>query len=265
MPAALIYPAALLWNMNREAVQEIFGKRARGYVDSASHADKRVLDEVRRLCGDLAGGTVLDVATGTGHVALHLAPDARRVVGLDLTRQMLELAGEEAARRCIANASWLRGDVRSLPFPSRSFRAVTCRRAAHHFPDLRGAISEMTRVLKDDGVLVIDDRSVPEDPDVDRTMNHLDLLHDRSHVREYGRREWEGILKEAGLSGIVCQEYRRHLPLSTMTWNAEEADAREIEHLVEALPPSLKKRMAVEVVDGTVFLDQYYITIRATK
>lgn len=251
--------------MNGEKVQEVFGKRAEGYVNSASHADQEVLERVGRLCGDLRGRTVLDLATGTGHVAMHLAPLARTVVGLDLTRRMLELARREAAKRSLTNILWVRGNVVSLPFPDRSFQAVTCRRAPHHFPDIDAALREMARVLRDDGVLVIDDRSVPDDAEVDSTMNHLDLLHDRSHVREYGPREWQGLLGKAGFTGIEAQEYRRHLPLSTMTWNAEPSDAREIERVVSSLPSDLRARMAVEGSDGTVFMDQYYITIRATK
>lgn len=251
--------------MNQDRVQQIFAERAEGYVKSASHADQEVLDNVARLCGDLGGRRVLDVATGTGHVAMRLAPLALSVVGLDLTRRMLELAREEAAKRHLTNLSWVRGDVRSLPFPDRSFRAVTCRRAPHHFPDIGLALSEMARVLRDDGVLVIDDRSVPDDAEIDRAMNHLDLLHDRSHVREYGVREWAAMLRKAGFAEIEAFEYRRHLPLSTMTWNADPSDAREIERTVTSFSPDLKRRMAVEVTDGKVHMDQYYLTVRATK
>lgn len=251
--------------MNGEQAQEIFGKRAEGYVNSPSHADREVLDRVARMCGDLRGRTALDVATGTGHVAMRLAPLARVVVGFDLTRRMLELARKEAARRSLPNLQWVRGDVRSLPFPDRSFHTVTCRRAPHHFPDIDGALREMARVLREDGVMVIDDRSVPDDAEIDSIMNHLDLLHDRSHVREYGKREWMDMLRKAGLKTIEAQEYKRHLPLSTMTWNAEPDDAREIQRIATELPRDVQERMALVNVEGELFMDQYYITIRATK
>ena len=251
--------------MNGDKVQDIFGKRAEGYVKSASHVDQEVIHRVGKMCGDLRGKTALDVATGTGHVAIGLAPMARAVVGLDLTRRMLEFAREEAGKRSLTNIAWVRGDVRSLPFPDGSFQAVTCRRAPHHFPHIDESLLEMARVLSDEGPLVIDDRSVPDDAEIDGVMNHLDILHDRSHVREYGRREWEAMLRKAGFTGIEVHEYRRHLPLSTMTWNADPSDAEEIERVVSSLPSHLRKRMAVEDVDGTMFMDQYYITIRATK
>ena len=250
--------------MNREKVQEVFGRRAAGYVHNASH-DQDVLRRVAEMCGELRGRTVLDVATGTGHTALHLAPLTGQVVGLDLTRQMLELARRSAKERGIANVEWLQGDVRRLPFPGGKFDAVTCRRAPHHFPDLDEALREMARVLRPGAVMVIDDRSVPGDPEVDDMMNRLDRLHDPSHIREYAAREWDAALRRAGLRPGMLHEYRRNLPLSTLTWNAEEADAGEIERVVASMPGPLRQRMGVREEGGEIFMDQYYITLQATK
>src|SRR5260370_31269137 len=71
---------------------------------------QEVVDLVRPLRGDLA----LDVATGTGNTAFALAPLVRRVVGLDLTRQMLDVAGRASAARHIAKR--VRG-LRATPLP----------------------------------------------------------------------------------------------------------------------------------------------------
>lgn len=251
--------------MNSGKVQEVFGKRALTYVDSASHQDREVLSSVAEMCGDLRGKTLLDVATGTGHTGLFLAPLAWEVVGLDLTREMLELARKAATERQITNVSWVRGNVACLPFPEGCFEVVCCRRAPHHFPDLDLALAEMARVLKNGGRLVIDDRSVPDDQEIDETMNLLDKLHDPSHVREYGTRVWLDALRRAGLTPGRVHEYRRNLPLTTMTWNAEKEDAAEIERVVSSLPDGLRARMAVETVEGQLHLDQYYITLQATK
>ncbi|MCG7844369.1 MAG: methyltransferase domain-containing protein [Methanomassiliicoccales archaeon] len=251
--------------MNTDKVQEVFGKRATFYVDSVSHKDQEVLASVAEMCGDLNGRAVLDVATGTGHTALFLAPMAAKVVGLDLTREMLSLARKASVDRGVPNAEWVRGNVDHLPFPDRSFDVVCSRRAPHHFPDLDRALKEMVRVLKGGGKLVIDDRSVPDDKEVDETMNLLDRLHDPSHVREHGTRAWKEALERAGLTVGKVHEYRRHLPLTTMTWNAEREDAAEIERVVTSLSEGLRQRMSVETVGGQFFLDQYYITLQATK
>jgi ubiquinone/menaquinone biosynthesis C-methylase UbiE len=74
-------------------------------------------------------------------------------------------------RFCLANAQ-------ALPFQDGAFNIVTCRRAAHHFSDIAKALREIKRVLRSEGRLVLDDRSVPEDDFVDSCMNELDRLHD---------------------------------------------------------------------------------------
>lgn len=251
--------------MNEEKVQQVFGERAASYVNSSLHTDLETLSRVRDMCGDLNGRTVLDVATGTGHTALFLAPYAQGVIGLDLTPQMLRLAQKASAENGTRNVEWVRGNVNALPFPDGSFDVVCSRRAPHHFPDLDRALREMARVLKDGGVMVIDDRSVPDNEGVDWTMNLLDGLHDRSHVREYNAREWRGALVRAGLTVREKHEYRRHLPLSSLTSNADKSDAIMIEDTVANLPPELKGIMGVEVKDGVTYIDHHFISLKATK
>ena len=99
-------------------------------------------------------------------------------------------ARSRAAELRLANVSFQIADVLSLPFENEAFDVITCRRAAHHFTDLRRALAEMRRCLRAGGRLVIDDRSVPEDDFVDRTMNELDTLHDESHFRQYRPSEY---------------------------------------------------------------------------
>lgn len=251
--------------MNSGKVQQVFGERAATYVNSASHTDQEVLSRVRGMCGELGGTKVLDVATGTGHTALFLASHAGNVIGLDLTPQMLKLAQRASEEKGIENTEWVRGDVNALPFPDASFDVVCSRRAPHHFPDLDRALKEMARVLKDGGVMVIDDRSVPDHEGVDWTMNLLDGLHDRSHVREYNAREWRGALSRAGLKVQERQEYRRHLPLSSLTYNADKDDAAQIEDMVTNLPVELKQIMGIETVEGVTYIDHHFISIKATK
>ncbi len=251
--------------MSTREVQEVFGRRASFYVDSGVHADRKVLAMVRELCGELRGRKVLDVATGTGHTAMPLSPQASMVVGLDMTREMLELAGRASVDSGLKNMHWLQGDVNLLPFLDQCFDVVSCRRAPHHFPDLGKAMKEMTRVLKEGGTMVIDDRSVPDDEKIDRTMNLLDRLHDPSHVREYGVGEWKIAIQEAGLNLRKIREYRRHLPLTSLTGNAEPEDAMEIERTVAALSSDLRRRMRIEEIGDQISIDHYFLTIRATK
>jgi ubiquinone/menaquinone biosynthesis methyltransferase len=105
------------------------------------------------------GGLALDLATGTGDIAFRLASNGWNVVGLDVTRRMIELARSKAAARRLDRAvpGFLVGDMLALPFPARVFDVVTAGYGLRNVPDLRAAIDEMHRVLKNGGqVLSLD-------------------------------------------------------------------------------------------------------------
>jgi ubiquinone/menaquinone biosynthesis C-methylase UbiE len=144
-------------------VREQFGRSAELYATSAVHAQGADLDLVVRFARPSSADLALDVSTGAGHTALALAPRVARVVATDLTREMLAVARRLAAQRGARNVEFREADVRALPFPDRSFDLVTCRTAAHHYPELGAAVREMARVLRPGGRLVVSDTVSPPD------------------------------------------------------------------------------------------------------
>jgi demethylmenaquinone methyltransferase/2-methoxy-6-polyprenyl-1,4-benzoquinol methylase len=100
------------------------------------------------------GMRALDLATGTGDIAFALAAAGADVVGLDVTRRMIELARAKAAAPA---PRFLVGDMLALPFPAHSFDVVTTGYGLRNVPDLTMAIDEIRRVLKPGGrVLSLD-------------------------------------------------------------------------------------------------------------
>jgi demethylmenaquinone methyltransferase/2-methoxy-6-polyprenyl-1,4-benzoquinol methylase len=112
---------------------------------------KRRLVELVTPRSASASGRALDLATGTGDIAFRLAGAGWRVVGLDVTQRMIELAREKAARVGSRATAFLVGDMLALPFPNGSFDVVTAGYGLRNVPDLRAAIDEIHRVLKDGG------------------------------------------------------------------------------------------------------------------
>jgi len=109
----------------------------------------------RRLVGALAcapAGAVLDLATGTGDVALGVR--VRRVVGADFSIGMLALARRKADRAGRA-AAWVLADALALPFAAASFAAVTVAFGVRNFADLAAGFREIGRALLPGGVLAI--------------------------------------------------------------------------------------------------------------
>ena len=99
---------------------------------------------------------VLDVATGTGDLALALrAAGAAEVTGLDFSAPMLaEAKRKEAVAAGDRRITWVEGDAMALPFPHASFDAVTVAFGLRNMPSYRSALREMARVIRPDGTLV---------------------------------------------------------------------------------------------------------------
>src|SRR6266566_1596285 len=131
-------------------VRDSFSKVAANYSKSTFHASSVRLQEVVDLVRPKRGDLALDVATGTGNTALAVAPHVRRVVGLDLTREMLNEARRVAAERSITNVDWVIGDAAHLPFQDGTFDIYVVRAAPHHFTDVDAFLGEAFRVLKPD-------------------------------------------------------------------------------------------------------------------
>jgi demethylmenaquinone methyltransferase/2-methoxy-6-polyprenyl-1,4-benzoquinol methylase len=113
---------------------------------------------VREALRDRDPATVraLDVATGTGDLALALAAaGARHVTAVDFSPRMLEAARrKESAAVWGTTIEWVEADAMSLPFPDGAFDVVTVGFGLRNMPSYEGALGEMARVLKPGGRLV---------------------------------------------------------------------------------------------------------------
>ena len=130
---------------------------------------------------------ILDVATGTGRFPLAMAANARfqgHVIGIDLSRRMLEVAAEKVAAGHYASFITLaRHDAMRLPFPDSAFDAVACLEALEFRPDPERALCEMARVLGPGGVLLatirIDTRwmpgRTPNESEIRQLLESLDM------------------------------------------------------------------------------------------
>ncbi|CAM3361417.1 demethylmenaquinone methyltransferase [Hydrogenibacillus schlegelii] len=113
------------------------------------------------------GSRALDVATGTGDLALALrraVGAAGEVVGLDFSPAMLARAREKAARAGLADIVWVEGDALALPFPDGRFDYATIGFALRNVPDLDRALAEMARVVRPGGLVVSLELSKPVVP-----------------------------------------------------------------------------------------------------
>jgi demethylmenaquinone methyltransferase / 2-methoxy-6-polyprenyl-1,4-benzoquinol methylase len=149
----------------------------------------------RERAADLArvgrGSRALDVATGTGDLALALAARGAEVVGSDFSDGMLERARAKAAGR--PGVRFEHADALSLPYEDRSFDAATVGFGARNFGDLERGLSEMVRVVRPGGRVVILEITTPTRPPLstffslwfDRVVPLLGRLAADSEAYEY--------------------------------------------------------------------------------
>jgi ubiquinone/menaquinone biosynthesis C-methylase UbiE len=194
-------------------VTDLWDERAEAYRVSQTHATGDDLDLVVAWCEPAEGVTVLDVATGGGHVARRLREAGASVVTVDAA------AGMEPD--VVAPAD-------DLPFEDASFDAVACRIAAHHFPDVLAAVKEMARVTRD-RVVICDNTFTSE------SAEEADKLRDPSHVRNYAVAEWHSFFELAGLE--VADEAVMTRDTDFADWLARtetsEADAVRVRELLD--------------------------------
>jgi demethylmenaquinone methyltransferase/2-methoxy-6-polyprenyl-1,4-benzoquinol methylase len=141
----------------RRLVRAIFATIADRYdfitVVLSYGQDRRWKRRLLDLAAPRPGTRALDLATGTGDIAFALAARGARVVGLDITFRMVELARNKATLD-LRVPRFLVGDMLALPFPSGSFDVVTTGYGLRNVPDLTTAIDEIGRVLSPGGQLL---------------------------------------------------------------------------------------------------------------
>jgi ubiquinone/menaquinone biosynthesis C-methylase UbiE len=107
----------LFWKTRSNGYQQLEWAQQRSYLSTFLQAGNFTSEDV-----------VLDVGTGTGIIAHAIAPDVKKVVGLDISPHMLE----QACLEQVDNELFIEGDIRNMLFPPESFDKITARMVFHH-------------------------------------------------------------------------------------------------------------------------------------
>jgi demethylmenaquinone methyltransferase / 2-methoxy-6-polyprenyl-1,4-benzoquinol methylase len=149
--------------LSETQVRAMFDRIARVYDLMNSVMTAGLHHRWRARAADLArvgpGTRALDVATGTGDLAIELARRGAEVTGLDFSEPMLELA-----RRKAPGIGWVQGNALELPYDDGEFDAVTVGFGARNFADLGRGLAEMARVAKPGGRVVVLEITTPQKP-----------------------------------------------------------------------------------------------------
>ena len=144
----------------------------------AMKADQQIYDFMyARIPEKISGKEVLEIATGPGLLAKHVAPAAKRMVATDYSTGMIAEAQKGA---CPENLTFAVADATALPYSDNSFDVVIISNALHIIPQPERALYEIDRVLRPGGLLI--------------APNFVE------HKGTFKSRLWSGILRLAGIS-----------------------------------------------------------------
>lgn len=119
--------------------------------------------KVVAIVGENNPDSILDIATGTGDLAIQLADtNASKIIGLDISSGMLDVGKQKVTKKGLDNTiDMVLGDSENMPFEDNTFDAITVAFGIRNFETLEKGLSEIFRILKPEGTFVILETSVP--------------------------------------------------------------------------------------------------------
>jgi ubiquinone/menaquinone biosynthesis C-methylase UbiE len=155
--------------------------------DRAAALEAHLARALPPLTGD---ERALDAGCGTGALACALAPRVAEVVGVDSDERYVETA----RTACPENCTFVVGDVAALPFAYGEFDLSGSLRVLHHVRRPELVVSELARVTRPGGIVLVVDQLGSVDPMVSLELDRFERARDPSHQRLLPDADMRGFL-----------------------------------------------------------------------
>lgn len=152
----------------KEQVAQMFDNISGNYDDLnrviSFGIDIKWRKKVLKLVSDKNPQNILDIATGTGDLAILMTKTtATKIIGLDISAGMLDVGRQKIQQKNLSNKiEMILADSENMPFENDTFDAITVAFGVRNFENLEKGLAEILRVLKPNGIFVILETSVPE-------------------------------------------------------------------------------------------------------
>lgn len=154
---------------------------------------------------------MLEIATGPGLLAKHVADAAKRMVATDYSEGMINQAKKG---KHPANLSFEVADATSLPYGDNSFDAVLIANALHVMPDPEKALSEIDRVLRPGGVLIAPNFVAHRGTFLSRVWSCVLKIAGISFEHQWSPEEYQSFLAQNGWKVTYSKELGARIPLA---------------------------------------------------
>jgi 2-polyprenyl-3-methyl-5-hydroxy-6-metoxy-1,4-benzoquinol methylase len=246
-----------------QALASAFDDQAEKFERAPVQSDPAALARLVREADLAADSLVLDAGCGPGLVAEAFLKAGHRVVGVDLSSEMIA----RARRRCDAFGDRARFDRLSVADPSLRgpFDAAVSRYVLHHISDQAAFLARLVTLLRPGGILVLSDHTT--DPDAARSALHEELERgrDKTHTRNLTAGALVDLFGEAGLVEVRMVEERFSLDFDEWfdrgTPSLSKFDVRT--RLLAS--PNLRGFRPTVLNGGAIRIDCFRAIVRGTK
>lgn len=249
-------------NMRKESlgmdIRESIKATKRGFEDSFATQDfynkqtqdEQHLDAILDFLPVKTGMKILDLGTGSGYLSFAIAkkyPEIS-VVGLDIVENALENNRVKAKEENINNLVFVTYDGIDFPFADQEFDMVISRYALHHFPDIQKSISEVSRILNEEGLFFVSDPT-PNDNDSERFVDAYMQLKKDGHIKFYTVDEWKDICKKFGMD--LCDSFD-----SSIRFPKKKDTAYGFEELLNRYDKDIISGYELEIVENEIYVTE---------
>jgi SAM-dependent methyltransferase len=245
------------------ALASAFDGQAAQFERAPVQSDPAALARLVRAAELSPDSLVLDAGCGPGLVAEAFLQAGHRVVGVDLSAEMVA----RARNRCARFGNRARFDQSSVFEPALlgPFDAASSRYVLHHVVDPLAFVRRQVDLLRPGGILLLCDHTTDPDPEAARFHEEIERDRDRTHTRNLTAGELLDLCASAGLVSLRLVE--EEFTLDFDEWfnrGTPRASKDEVRAKILAGPP-IRGYRAVERVDGSVRIDCVRAIVRGIK
>lgn len=245
------------------ALATAFDDQAARFERAPVQSDPAALERLVQFAGLPADSLVIDAGCGPGLVAEAFLNAGHRVVGVDLSAEMVA----RARRRCEKFGSRARFAQTSLfdATITGPFHAAVSRYVLHHVTDPLAFVKRQVDLVRGGGTLVLCDHATDPDPDVARHHEEIERGRDRTHTRNLTSGGLVDLLARAGLVDLQMNE--EAFTLDFDEWFSRGTPSRSRDEVLGMLlaGPLIRGYRPAKLPDGSVRIDCIRATVRGVK
>ncbi|NCG35204.1 MAG: methyltransferase domain-containing protein [Dehalococcoidales bacterium] len=199
------------------STQDQFNNNAEHYVNSFTHSSGESLIQIKNWVSKLENiNTAIDLATGPGFTAFEISKLSKHVIATDISIKMLDQAKKIASERNITNIDFEEIDAMNISYKDNFFDLVSCRTAPHHFININKFLSEVKRILKNQGYFILADTSTSINEEPRTWQQKVEKIRDKTHIESLDIHSWARKIESYGFN--IIDKTVTQVPMTFNKW-----------------------------------------------